>query len=198
MSQYTFGPNNSHELAIEQIGHYLKGTIDKGLISKSNLKETTFKIDVYVDATFASCWGTELGSNPDSVKSRTGYIVEVMGCSVIWCSKLQPYIDTSTMESEYTALSMALRAAIMAVTASLNKGLNFTATKFLQFKKTIHEDNMGALKLAHLEPGYNTHHSKFYVLKLHWFRSWLNTDYYHFTTTVLSFIYLRSQDQTHD
>jgi hypothetical protein len=79
------------------------------------------------------------------------------------------------MESEYTALSMALRAAIplMAVTASINKGLNFTATKFLQFKATVHEDNMGALKLSHLEPGRNTPHSKFYALKLHWFRSWL-------------------------
>ena len=175
VSRYTFGPKRSHELAIERIGRYLKGTIDKGLILKPNLKETTFKIDVYVDAAFASGWGTELGSNPDSVKSRTGYIVEVMGCSVIWCSKLQPCIATSTMESEYTALSMALRAAIplMAVTSSINKGLNFTATKFLQFKATVHEDNMGALKLANLEPGRNTPRSKFYALKLHWFRSWL-------------------------
>ena len=104
---------------------------------------TGLKVYVYVDATFASCWGTELGSNPDSVKSHTGYIVEVMGCSVIWCSKMQPYIDTSTMESEYTALSMALRAAIMAVTASLNKGLNFTATKFLQFKKNCSQGQCG-------------------------------------------------------
>jgi hypothetical protein len=175
VSRYTFGPKRSHELAIERIGRYLKGTIDKGLILKPNLKETTFKIDVYVDAAFASGWGTELGSNPDSVKSRTGYIVEVMGCSVIWCSKLQPCIATSTMESEYTALSMALRAAIplMAVTASINNGLNFTATKFLQFKATVHEDNMGALKLSHLEQGRNTPRSKFYALKLHWFRSWL-------------------------
>jgi hypothetical protein len=158
VSRYIFGPKRSHELAIEQIGRYLKGTIDKGLILKPNLKETTFKIDVYVDAAFASGWGTELGSNPDSVRSRTGYIVEVMGCSVVWCSKLQPCITPSTMESEYTALSMALRATIplMAVTASINKGLNFAATKFLQFKATVHEDNMGALKLSHLEPGRNT------------------------------------------
>jgi hypothetical protein len=175
VSRYTFGPRRSHEIAIERIGRYLKGTIDKGLILKPNLKESTFKIDVYVDAAFASGWGTELGTNPDSVKSRTGYIIEVMGCSVIWCSKLQPCIATSTMESEYTALSMALRAAIplMTVTTSINNGLNFTATKFLQFKATVHEDNMGALRLAHLEPGQNTPRSKFYALKLHWFRSWL-------------------------
>jgi hypothetical protein len=139
------------------------------------LDESTFKIDVYVDAAFASGWGTEQGTNPDLVKSRTGFIIEVMGCSVVWCSKLQPCIATSTMESEYTALSMALRVAItlLDVTKSINKGLNFTTTKLLTFKATVHEDNMGALKLAKLEPGRNTPRSKFYAIKLHWFRSWL-------------------------
>jgi hypothetical protein len=79
------------------------------------------------------------------------------------------------MESEYTALSMALRAAIplLDVTTSINNGLNFTSKKLLTFKATVHEDNMGALRLAHLEPGQNTPRSKFYALKLHWFRSWL-------------------------
>jgi hypothetical protein len=80
---------------------------------------------------FLSGWGTELGTNPNSGKSHTGYIVEVMGCSVIWCSELQPCIATSTMESEYTALSMALRAAIplLDVTSVINKGLAFIATR---------------------------------------------------------------------
>jgi hypothetical protein len=175
VSRYTFNPKRSHEIALERIGRYLKGTINKGLILRPNLNESIFKMDVYVDAAFASGWGTELGSNPDSVKSRTGFIIEVMGCSVIWCSKLQPCIATSTMESEYTALSMALRAAIplLDVTTSINNGLNFTSEKLLTFKATVHEDNMGALRLAHLEPGQNTPRSKFYALKLHWFRSWL-------------------------
>jgi hypothetical protein len=175
ISRYTFGPKRSHELALERIGRYLKGTINNGLILKPDLNESIYKIDVYVDAAFASGWGTEQGTNPDSVKSRTGYIIEVMGCSVVWCSKLQPCIATSTMESEYTALSMALRAAIplLDVTKSINKGLKFTTTKLLTFKATVHEDNMGALKLANLEPGRNTPRSKFYAIKLHWFRSWL-------------------------
>ena len=98
-----------------------------------------------------------------------------MGCPVIWCSKLQPCIATSTMESEYTALSMSLRAAIplMAVTEAINKGLEFVHHRLLTFKATVHEDNMGALRLSQLEPGRNTPRSKFYTLKLHWFRSWL-------------------------
>ena len=40
-------------------------------------------------------------------------------------------------------------------------------------KSTVHEDNMGALRLAQLEPGRNTPRSKFYAIKFHWFRSWL-------------------------
>jgi hypothetical protein len=108
ISQYTFGPKRSHELALEIIGRYLKETINNGLILKPDLNESTYKIDVYVDAAFASGCGTKQGTNPDSVKSQTGYIIEVMGCLVVWCSKLQPCVATSTMESEYTALSMAL------------------------------------------------------------------------------------------
>ena len=64
-----FGPKRSHELALKRIGQYLKGTIEKGLILRPDLTESKFKIDVYVDAALASGWCTELGSNPDSVKS---------------------------------------------------------------------------------------------------------------------------------
>jgi hypothetical protein len=94
---------------------------------------------------------------------------------VLWVSKLQSTIATSTMESEYTALSMVLRAAIplLAVIESATKGLHFTKHKLLTFIATVHEDNQGALILANLEPGRHTPRSKFYALRLHWFRSWL-------------------------
>jgi hypothetical protein len=175
VSCYDFGPKLSHEVALERIGRYLKGTVDGGLVLKPNLNESIYKIYIYVDAAFASGWGTELSTDPDSVKSRTGYIIEVMGCPVLWCSKLQPCIATSTMESEYTALSMALRGAItlIEVTTAINNGLKFTTTRLLTFKATVHEDNMGALRLSQLEPGRNIPRSKFYALKLHWFRSCL-------------------------
>jgi hypothetical protein len=41
------------------------------------------------------------------------------------------------------------------------------------FKTTVHEDNSGALALANLEPGQHTARSKFYDVKVHWFRSHL-------------------------
>ena len=63
-------------------------------------EEYFFDVDVYVHADFDSGWGTEEGTNPDSVKSRTGFIVELMGFIVVWCSKLWEKISASTMESE--------------------------------------------------------------------------------------------------
>jgi len=128
-----------------------------------------------VDAAFACGWGTELGTNPDSVKSRTGYIIEIANCPVIWVSKLQTTIATSTVESEYTAMSMALRSVILllAVIESVSGGLNYHKHKLLTFKATVHKDNKGALILANLEDGRFTPRSKFYAIKLHWFRSWL-------------------------
>ena len=79
------------------------------------------------------------------------------------------------MESEYTAMSMALRAAIplLAVIDSVTDGLHYEKHKLLTFKATVHEDNQGALILANLETGRCTPRSKFYALRLHWFRSWL-------------------------
>ena len=130
---------------------------------------------MFVDAAFAG--GTEQGTNLDSVKSRTRYIVEVMGCLVVWCSKLQAFIATSIMEFEYIALSMALCAAIplIAMSSAINKGLGLLNTKFLKFQATVvHEDNLAALTLSKkLELGRHTPRSKFYALRMHWFRSWL-------------------------
>jgi hypothetical protein len=42
------------------------------------------------------------------------------------------------------------------------------------FRCTAHEDNAACETLANLEPGRMTPRSKFYDVKVHWFRSMLN------------------------
>jgi hypothetical protein len=174
VARYLHSPKRSHELALIRIGRYLKGTLDKGLILQP-IQTETLNVDVYVDAAFACGWGSEAGTNPDAVKSRTGYIIEIANCPVLWVSKLQSTVATSTMESEYTALSMALRAYIPleAVLKSVVSGLGYGRTQQITFQATVHEDNQGALILANLEEGRHTPRSKFYALRLHWFRSWV-------------------------
>jgi hypothetical protein len=112
-ARFACAPRRSHELALIRIVQYLK-TADKGLILRPTLvtSDHVFNTDVYVDAYFAGGWGYEDPNDPACVKSRTGFIIEVMGCPIQWMSKLQSNIATSTMEAEYTALSVALRAVI--------------------------------------------------------------------------------------
>jgi len=175
VARFTHNPKLIHEQALERIGQYLKGTLDEGLILKPKSLENIFTIDVYVDADFAGGWGHEDPSDPACVRSRTGYIIEVMGCPVVWKSKLQTDIATSTMEAEYSALSMALRTAIplLDVCKYVMKGFKVGNKSLVTFKTTVFEDNLGALRLASMEPGRNTPRSKFYANKMHWFRSWL-------------------------
>ena len=149
--------------------------MDEGMILKPDSLDGDFKIDIYVDADFAGGWGFEDPTDPACVRSRTGYIIEVMGCPISWKSKLQVDIATSTMEAEYSALSMALRAGIplLEVVRYVVNGFAATSQCVTRFLTTVHEDNQGALRLAKMEPGRNTPRSKFYAIKHHWFRSWL-------------------------
>ena len=70
---------------------------------------TKFQVDCYVDTDFAGLWNVEPGQDPVCVKSRTGYLIMFMGCTLTWVSKLQTQIALSTMESEYIALSQSMR-----------------------------------------------------------------------------------------
>jgi hypothetical protein len=102
----THHPRRSHEDALKRIGRYLKETLEKGLVLRPS---DTLDIDCYVDADFAGLWPHENKSDPTCVKSRTGFAICIANCPVIWSSKLQSEIATSTMESEYSALSSTMR-----------------------------------------------------------------------------------------
>jgi hypothetical protein len=171
-SRFTHYPRRSHERALERIGQYLKGTRHKGLILNPK-HSTEFTIDCYVDADFAGMWGHEDKQDPSCVKSRTGFVIFLMDCPVIWTSKLQTDIATSTMESEYNSLSIAMRDVIplQNLTREIIRGLGHDKIRLTTFKTTVHEDNTGALKLARMEPGRMTPRSKHYGIKYHWFRS---------------------------
>ena len=59
---------------------------------------------------------------------------------------------------------------------------------------SVHEDNLGALKLAKLELGRHTPRSKFYGLKLHWFRSWLKPNAFH-NIEQINIVHCSTEDQ---
>ena len=132
-------------------------------------------IDCYVDADFAGLYGVEDDQDPISVKSRTGYVLLLANCPLLWVSKLQTEISVSTMEAEYIALSTSLRDLVpmqeiiheVAAALGLNEKLKCSANS------TVFEDNNGALTLA-TAPKL-TPRSKHIAVKYHWFRKLVKT-----------------------
>lgn len=133
-------------------------------------------IDCYVDADFAGLWGFEDPQNPTCVKSRTGFVLCLAGCPIIWANKLQTDIALSTMEAEYNALSMALKELLplKRLVEIVANAIQLPLQPTIAMRVTVWEDNSGALTLANLEPGRMTPRSKHYGVKYHWFREHLN------------------------
>jgi Reverse transcriptase (RNA-dependent DNA polymerase) len=173
-ARFSHSPKRSHELALIRIGQYLKGTRDKGLILRPHRSEL-LKVDCYVDADFCGLYGREDRTDPTSVKSRTGYVICIAGCPVIWSSKLQESIALSTMMAEYYALSTAMREVLPLndLVKVIATALQLDEEHLTSFNTTVWEDNNGALSLAILDPGQHTPRSKHYDIKVHWFRSHL-------------------------
>jgi hypothetical protein len=99
-------------------------------------------------------------------------------CPVVWGSKLQGEISTSTMEAEYNALCMTMREMLpfkhLVEADPLIVGYDKIETT--TFETTVWEDNVGDLTLARMEPGRITLRSKHCGVKMHWFRSKLQDE----------------------
>ena len=174
-ARFTHKPRRQHEDALEYIARYLKRTMDKGLILRPDL-DRPFDIDCYVDADFAGLFGSEQPHDSSSVKSRTGFVICVANCPVVWRSSLQQSVATSTTEAEYNALSEAMRDVIpmQHLLGVVSSAIGNDQVLQTSFQTTIHEDNAAALRLANLLPGQFTPRTKHYSVKVHWFRSFLS------------------------
>ena len=98
-------PKRSHKKDVMHIACYLQTMAKFGMFYKLDL---TRGIEVFVDANFAGLWTYETAWDPNSVLSRTGYVIFLFSHPLFWHSKLQSKIALSTMEAEYIALSQAL------------------------------------------------------------------------------------------
>jgi hypothetical protein len=146
-ARFTHCPRASHEEAIKHICRYLQGAKGKGLTSQPT---SSLELDLYIDADFAGLWNHEDDQDPVSVKSRTGYVITLGGCPIIWSSKLQTEIALSTTEAEFLALSQAMGELI-----PTRRLLSEVATKMklegeatVAIKSTVFEDNNGAISTA--------------------------------------------------
>jgi hypothetical protein len=65
-ARFTSSPRRSHEQALERIGQYLEGTLDKGLLLHPTTFSKTFRTDMYVVADFVGACGYEDPADPVS------------------------------------------------------------------------------------------------------------------------------------
>ncbi len=63
---------------------------------------------LFVDADFAGNWDPKYLNHlnhPDTVRSRTRYVITYTSCPITWKSKMQTQVALSTTESECISLS---------------------------------------------------------------------------------------------
>jgi hypothetical protein len=107
LARYSTKQRQSHGHAVKHLGRYLLGTRDKGLILCPKPPVT---LTCYVDADFCGNWDPKsCHEDPDTARSRSGFIVLLANAPLYWQSKMQTIIALSTAESELIALSEATR-----------------------------------------------------------------------------------------
>jgi Reverse transcriptase (RNA-dependent DNA polymerase) len=166
-ARFSHSPKASHSLAVKKIARYLKGTPNEGIIMKPKRDLT---IDCYVDADFAGLYGSEDSQDPICAKSRTGYVLFLADCPLMWVSKLQTEIASSTMEAEYIALSQSMRDLIPVrrLLQSVCDLILPEQSQNARMYSSVFEDNNGALQLARAPR--ITPRTKHYAIKYHFFR----------------------------
>jgi hypothetical protein len=169
-ARFCIDPRLSHERAISRIGKYLIGTADKGVIFKPDKSKG---LECYVDADFAGGWNKSDATDASTVLSRTGYVIMYAGCPLTWCSKMQTEIALSTTESEYIALSQALREVIPMI--QLLKEINDIFPLHMPQPEVhckVWEDNNGCIALAQGQKF--SPRTKHISIKYHHFRQHVN------------------------
>jgi len=172
-ARFSHDPKKSHGVAVKRIVRYLQGTKTRGMIFKPT---NDWKIDCWVDADFCGLWGSEDPDDPIVTKSRTGYIITLAGCPLLWVSKLQSETSVSTMMAEYVALSSAMRdmLPLKRLVKTVAKVVTGDDNVEVTTKSDVFEDNNGALTVATLPK--ITPQSKFFAVKLHFFKEHVRTD----------------------
>lgn len=103
VSRFMSKPSKEHWSAVKWILRYLQGSVNKGLVYSSNPRESIC-IKGYCDSDFAA--------DLDKRRSLTGYAFTLGGNLASWKSNLQHIVALSTIESEYIALTEAIKEAI--------------------------------------------------------------------------------------
>ena len=127
---------------------------------------------MWVDADFAGLFGREDDRDPNSVRSRTGYVIMLSDWPIIWKSKLQTHLSQSTLEAEYSALAYSLKT-FLPLKSLITEMVGYLRSNdsgdvgSVVIHANVFEDNMGAYYLATNQR--ITNRTKYFLVKWHWF-----------------------------
>ena len=160
-------PKQSHATAVKVILRYLKKTIDEGITVNPN--QNRFAYDMYCDADYCGLYGSEDPRNPDSVRSRTGYIIMLGGWPILWKSQLQQHLSQSTLEAEYISLSSSLKVflPLKLLIEEIIEKTNCHDLEDTTLHSTVFEDNQSCYYLATNQR--ITSRTKYLLARWHWF-----------------------------
>ena len=131
LARHTANPLENHwEMAL-RTASYLAHTRDIGL-RLGGMERTA--LEGWVDADWAGCHETR--------RSTTGYVFKLNNSPIVWCSRRQQTVASSTVEAEYIATAEAAREAVWL--RNLLKELDFKMSR----PTILHVDNQGAMRLA--------------------------------------------------
>jgi transposase InsO family protein len=100
LAQFCTCFTTTHVTAVKHVLRYIKGTLSKGLYFKRVVGGNKTK-GVQISAVCDSDWGTDLNSR----KSRTGYVIYIGGAPISWRSTTQRSVALSSCEAEFYALA---------------------------------------------------------------------------------------------
>lgn len=171
IARFVSCPKREHGEAVRWLARYLKGTRNKGTILRPDKSRG---LEVFVDADFAGNWDKEETSDPDTARSRHGYVIMFAGCPILWKSQLQTEFALSSTESEITGLSYSLRDAIPIM--NLFKEMMSQGIAIKSNVPKVHckvfEDNTGAIEIARV-PKFRPRTKHMHTKLMH-FRSYVD------------------------
>lgn len=156
LSKFMSKPGKEHWQGVKRVLRYIQGTLKYGLMFSADGANPT--LTGYSDAD----WGGDVSTR----RSTTGYVFQIQGNTVSWCSKRQACVSRSTTEAEYIALSIACQEAVW-----LRRLLSDIQMKQCG-PSTIFEDNQSAIELSRNPKFHNR--TKHIDISYHYVREQVN------------------------
>ena len=116
LSQYMSDPAEHHSSALKTLLHYVRSTINLGIVFRGNRSSESLNLVTYSDSDYAV--------NKLNRKSILGYALKLTDAPIAWMSWKQASVATFTTEAEYMALSTCVKECLWII--QLLRDMNLT------------------------------------------------------------------------